>query len=79
MEKLLMMVKYQRVNISIKDYLTCKKTRDIFEMKNMDGYHDQYLKKDVLLLADVFGKFIDTCLKSYGLDPCHYFSSPGLS
>ena len=24
-------------------------------------------------------KFIDTSLKSYGLDPCHYFSSPGLS
>ena len=37
------------------------------------------MKKDVLLLADVFGKFIDTCLKFYGLDPCHFFSSPGLS
>ena len=33
----------------------------------------------MLLLADVFEKFIDTCLKFYGLDPCHYFSSPGLS
>ena len=32
-----------------------------------------------MLLADVFEKFIDTCLKFYGLDPCHYFSSPGLS
>ena len=31
------------------------------------------------LLADVFEKFIDTCLKFYKLDPCHYFSSPGLS
>ena len=37
------------------------------------------LKKDVLLSADVFEKFIDTCLKYYGLDPCHYFSAPGLS
>ena len=44
----------------------------------MDDYHDHYLKKDVLLLADAFEKFIDTCLKYYGLDPCHYFSSPGL-
>ena len=26
-----------------------------------------------------FEKFIDTCLKFYGLDHCHYFSSPGLS
>ena len=66
-------------HIDVNDYLTCKKTWDKFEMKNMGDYHDHYLKKDVLLLADVFEKFIDTCLKYYGLDPCHYFSSPGLS
>ena len=48
-------------------------------MTNMVDYHDHYLKKDVSLLADVFEKFIDTCLKFYRLDPCHYFSSPGLS
>ena len=48
-------------------------------MKNMGDDHDHYLKKDVLLLADVFKKFIKTCLKYYELDPCHYFSSPGLS
>ena len=48
-------------------------------MKNMGDYHDHYSKKDVLLLADVFEKFIDTCLKYYELDPCHYFSAPELS
>ena len=37
------------------------------------------MKKDVLLLADTFEKFISTCLKYYNLDPCHYFSAPGLS
>ena len=47
-------------------------------MKNMADYHDHYLKKDVLQLADVCEKFIVTCLKYYGLDPCLYFSSPGL-
>ena len=36
-------------------------------------------KKNVLLLTDVFEKFIDTCLKFYELDPCHYYSAPGLS
>ena len=38
-----------------------------------------YLKTDVLLLRDVFEKFIDACLKDYGLDSCHYYISPGLS
>ena len=47
-------------------------------MKNISDYHDHYFKKDVLLLADVFEKFISTCIK-HELDPCHYFSSPGLS
>ena len=66
-------------HIDVNDYLTCKKTWNKFEMKIMGDYHDQYLKKDVLLLADVYEKFIDTSLKYYGLDPCHYFNVPGLS
>ena len=37
------------------------------------------LKKGVSLSPDVFEKFIATWLKYYGLDPCHYFSSLGLS
>ena len=32
-----------------------------------------------MLLADAFEKFINTCLKFYGLDPCYNFSFPGLS
>ena len=66
-------------HISVKDYLTCEKIWDKFGMKMMSDHHDHHLKKDVLFMADVFEKFIDTCLKYYGLDPCHYFSSPGLS
>ena len=66
-------------HISIKGCMACEKIWDKFGMKNMGDYHDHYLKKDVLLLADVFEKFIGTCIKYYGLDPCHYFSSPGLS
>ena len=27
----------------------------------------------------MFEKFINVCLNDYGLDPSHYFSSPGLS
>ena len=45
----------------------------------MVDYHNHYLKKGMLLSADAFEQFIDICLKFYGLHPCHYFSSPGLS
>ena len=45
----------------------------------MGDYHDHCLEKDILVLAVVFEKFIDTCLKFYKLDACHYFSSSGLS
>ena len=45
-------------------------------MKTMGVYSDHYLRKVALLLADVFEKFIDSCLKFYKLDPCYCFSSP---
>ena len=48
-------------------------------MNTMGDYHDLYLKTNVLVLADGYEKFINTCLDCCGLDPYHYFSSPGLS
>ena len=65
--------------ISEKDYLHSIDVWIMFKMNTMGDYHDLYLKTNVLLLADVFEKFIDMCLEYYGLDLCHYFSSPGLS
>ena len=65
--------------ISEKDYFKAVDVWNVFKMNTMGDYHDLYLKTDALLLADVFEKFINTCLDCYGLDPCHYFSSPGLS
>ena len=66
-------------HVNDEDYLTFKKIWNEFNLKNMGDYHDHYLKKDVFLLANVFERFIDACLKFYELDPCHYFSSLGLS
>ena len=65
-------------DISKKDYEKAKNMWDTFDIKNLREYHDLYLKTDGLL-CDVFEKFINTCLNYYGLDPCHYFSSPGLA
>ena len=48
-------------------------------MNSVGDFHNLYLKTDVLLSADISEKFVKTCLDYYGLDPCHYFSAPGLS
>ena len=47
-------------------------------MKTMEDYRDLYLKCEVFLLADVFGRFRKNSLKNYGLCPSHYFSASGL-
>ena len=63
-------------HISDKQHVHVIKVWNTFKLKNMG---DLYLKSDVLLLADVFENFRKTCMQYYELDPCHYFTSPGLS
>ena len=48
-------------------------------MKTMKNYHNMYLKRDVLLLADVFENFRNNSLNNYGLHPSHYLSTKVLS
>ena len=48
-------------------------------MKKIGDYYNLYLNTDVLLLADIFEKFIDMCLEYYGFDSCDFFSRPRLS
>ena len=66
-------------HISNEQYSHLKNVWNTFNLNTIRDFHNHYLKKDVLLLADVFEKFISACLKNYNLDPCHYFSAPRLS
>ena len=66
-------------HIKDEEYEHAKNVWNTFNLKNMGEYHDLYLKSDILLLVDVFENFRNTCLEYYKLDPCHYFTSPGLS
>ena len=65
--------------ISEKEYQRTDNVWKVFVIKHLGEYHDLYLKTDVLLLCDVFEKFVKTCLQHDCLDPIYYFSSPGLS
>ena len=66
-------------HITDEDYQHAQNVWNEFGLSKMGEYHDLYLKSDILLLADVFENFRKTCQQYYGLDPPHYFTSPGLS
>ena len=58
-------------HISDQDYQHLQKVWSAFNFRTFENFYDHYLRKGVLLLAYVFGKFIFTCLRYYDLDPYH--------
>ena len=50
-----------------------------FKLNNLGDYHDLYVQRDTLLLADALENFRDMCLKEYEIDPAHFLSLPGLA
>ena len=71
---------YSKLNdedISYEDYQHAINVWNTFGCKTIKDYHELYLNSDVLLLADVFENFRQTCLHHYKLDPAHYYTSPG--
>lgn len=65
--------------VSNENYQHAKNVWNHFCCQSMGDYSDLYQKTDVLLLTDVFENFRNLCLDTYGLDPAHYYTSPGLN
>jgi len=65
--------------ISEEDYKHARRIWRIFDIKSLGEYHDLYVLLDTSLLADVFQAFRKTILSRYELDPCHFYSAPGLA
>ncbi len=66
-------------HITKEDYEKAETVWNTFGCKTFKDYHDLYLITDVLLLADVFENFRNVCMNNYSLDPCHYYTAPGLA
>lgn len=66
-------------HVSDEEYNRAKDVWKHFDCNNMLDYSNLYLKTDVMLLTDIFENFRKLCLKTYGLDPAHYYTAPGLS
>ena len=66
-------------HISDEDYLHAQIVWEQLDCKTMKDYHDHYLITDVLLLTDIFENFRKMSMKTFDLDPLHYYSLPGLS
>ena len=66
-------------DITDADSIHAKRVCKDFEIKNLGEYHDLFLKRDPLLLADVFENFRKMCLKIYHLDLVKFLSAPGLA
>ena len=65
--------------ITIEEYNHAKKVFSHFEMETLQDYHNLYLLQDIFLLDDILTAFRTVCLNTYGLDPMHYHTAPGLT
>ena len=65
-------------SISKEEYQHTQRVWKEFGIHNLGDYHDLCLRTDVVLLANVFEPFRDSCLKHYKPDPAHFYTSPGL-
>ena len=61
-------------DITDEDYTHAQKIFEGLKLKNLGEYHDLYIQRDTLLLANVFENFRNKSIEIYELDPAHFLS-----
>ena len=69
----------RKSGITEKEYLRAKLIWNKFNCKNLGEYSDLYCLSDTLILADCFEKFRKFFINNHKIDPCHSYSTPGLT
>jgi hypothetical protein len=64
--------------ITEEEYERSQNVWTAMDCKTFQNYHDPYLKTDVIL-ADVFENFRNLSMRTDGLNPAHYLTTPSLT
>ena len=65
--------------VTQEDYNYAQEVWKTLNIQNLLQYTLTYLETDIMHLTDIFETFRDTCIQNYDLDPCHFYTAPGLS
>jgi hypothetical protein len=71
--------KLSQQGLTEEEYQHARNVYEVTNCKTFLDYHLIYLKTDVVLLADVFENFRETCMSNYSLDPANYITTPSFA
>jgi len=68
---------FKMEGITEDEYKRAQEMWDTYKCKNMQHFHDLYVKLDVVLLADCMENFQCVGIQEYGIDPAHCWTLAG--
>ena len=69
----------RKLQITDEELQKAKTVFDTFQCRNLEDYHNLYMKCNTILLACVFEEFGRLCMKTYGLDCAQHYSALNLA
>ena len=70
--------KLKMEGITADEYKRAQEMWSTYKYKNMQDFHNVYVKLDVVLLVDCMENFRRVGLQEYGIDPAHCWTLPDI-